>query len=315
MTRLALCLLIAMLVGCSSLPDGVYNNPTKATDSLVSALRKNDDAALHKIFGEEGTEILDSGDPVADQNDAEEFLKRYDESHALVAESPEKVILTVGHDGWPFPVPIVKVEEGWVFDTAAGKDEILNRRVGRNELDAIQTCLAVVDAQQEYARLDPTGAGLPVYAKKIVSDPGTKNGLYWPVKEGEAESPLGELVAAAADEGYGKTDGATTRPAADNASAPYHGYRYRLLTKQGEAAKDGAMDYVVDGKLISGFALLAYPADYGNSGIMTFIVNLEGTVYQKDLGEDTEKAARAIESFNPDSSWKAVPKEDTGDGE
>lgn len=306
--QLAPGLLIAMLVGCSSLPDGVYKNPTNAADSLVSALRKGDQAQLQAIFGEEGAEILNSGDPIADQNDAEEFLRRYDTRHTLVAESKEKVILQVGDDGWPFPVPIVKTEEGWAFDTAAGKDEILNRRVGRNELDTIQTCLAVVDAQQDYARMDPEKVGLPVYARKIVSDAGKKNGLYWPVKEGEPESPLGVLVADAADEGYGKPNGATTQPADGGGSAPYHGYRYRLLTRQGAAAKGGEADYLIDGKLIGGFALLAYPADYGNSGIMTFIVNTDGVVHQKDLGEQTAAASKAVDTYNPDDSWKPVPK-------
>jgi hypothetical protein len=306
MIRYLLCLLLAGLAGCSSLPDGVYKSPGAAVDSLVSALRTGDDAKLQTIFGEDGAEILNSGDEVADKNDAANFLKAYDERNVLVAESTEKVTLSVGRDGWPFPVPIVKNAEGWFFDTAAGKDELLNRRIGRNELDTIQVCLAIADAQHDYAKLDPEKVGLPVYASKIVSDPDKKNGLYWRAKEGEPESPLGELVAQAADDGYG----ATTKPA-DGVSAPYHGYRYRLLKSQGDKAPGGAMEYVVDGRLLGGFAVLAYPADYGNSGIMAFTVNQQGVVHQKDLGEQTEKLARAVETYNPDDTWKAVPKSDT----
>lgn len=305
MTRYFLCLLVAVLVGCSSrLPEGHYRQPADAAQSLVSALRENDQAALKKIFGEQGDAILHSGDPVADKADTALFLKAYDEQNALAAQSKDKVVLTVGHDQWPFPVPIVKTDKGWVFDTAAGREELLNRRIGRNELDTIQVCLAVVDAQREYATLDPEKVGLPVYARKLMSDPGKKDGLFWPTRDGEPHSPLGPLVAAAADEGYGPA----TRPA-DGASAPYHGYRYRLLTRQGPAAKGGAMDYLVSDKLIGGFGLLAYPAEYGHSGVMTFIVNHDGVVYQKDLGPNTATAAKAIDSFNPDTGWTPVHKD------
>jgi len=196
-------------------------------------------------------------------------------------------------------VPIIQADEGWVFDTAAGKDEILNRRIGQNELSTMQVCLAVVDAQREYARLDPQRTGLPVYAKRIISEPGKKNGLYWPAAAGEAPSPLGPLAARAADEGY------TGKRAAKGEAAPYHGYRYRLLTAQGPHAAGGAMDYLVAGHLLSGFGLLAYPAEYGSSGIMTFMINHDGTLYQKDLGPLT-KQTESITKFDPGEGWVQV---------
>jgi hypothetical protein len=191
----------------------------------------------------------------------------------------------------------VKEGETWRFDSAAGKEEILSRRIGQNELDTIQVCLAYVDAQREYTRVPREGDGLLTYAMKFRSDEGTKNGLYWPTKEGEALSPLGVLVANARAEGY-------SRKASGGSPTPYHGYFYRILTAQGPDAPGGAYDYVVNGKMIGGFALVAHPAQYGASGVTTFIVNHEGVVYQKDLGRDTETIARTMETYNPDSTWK-----------
>jgi hypothetical protein len=211
----------------------------------------------------------------------------------------------VGKSDWPLPVPLVKEDSGqWRFDTEAGKEEMLNRRIGQNELDVIQVCEAIVDAQKEYAFTDPDGNGIPQYAMKILSDPGKKNGLYWPTAEGEAPSPLGPLVAGAVEQGYGSP----------NTSTPgtYHGYRYRLLKSQGPNAEGGALDYVVNGMMIGGFAVVAYPADYGNSGIMTFITNYKGDIYQKDIGEDTEKLAKEMESFDPGPGWKMVSRSDKG---
>jgi hypothetical protein len=314
MKTLFVCLMALLVVGCkSSTSQSVFSSPGAAVDSLVGALRANDEARLEKIFGQDGVDILFSGDAVADQNDRQRFLQAYDTKHEIQTLSPEnkQVTLVIGAQDWPFPVPIVKVDKGWMFDTDAGIDEILNRRIGRNELDTIQVCLAIADAQREYAQLDPEKTGLPVYAQKIVSDPGRKNGLYWPTGESETQSPLGPLVAQAADEGYG---GAATRPS-DGESAPYHGYRYRLLTAQGPSAAGGAAEYLINGKLIGGFALIAYPADYGNSGIMTFIVNQDGKVHQKDLGDDTQKAARAITAYDPGEGWKEVSPEDAKPGE
>jgi hypothetical protein len=204
--------------------------------------------------------------------------------------------MIIGSEDFPFPIPIVRTKIGWQFDTAAGRDEILYRRVGRNELDTVQACLAYVDAQYEYAEKDRTGAGSGIYAQQIVSDPGTKNGLYWPSAQGGEQSPLGELVAEATAEGYRVGGG----------RAPFHGYYFKSLTEQGAAAHGGTIDYVVRGKMIGGFALLAYPAQYGNSGVMTFIVSHEGVVYQKDLGPQTMKIAERMTEFNPDQSWAVV---------
>jgi len=300
MMRIPSCLIVALLVGCQSSSQRTFKSPEAAVDSLVSALRAHDTKRLNQIFGEDGTAIITSGDPVSDRNDFDRFLQAYDAKHVLAPADEGAMTLAIGEDDWPFPVPIVKAHEGWRFDPAAGKDEILNRRIGRNELSTMQVCLAIVDAQHEYARLDPGRVGLPVYARRIISEPGKKNGLYWPVLDATASpSPLGPLVARAADEGY-----ASARDDAGNA-APYHGYRYRLLTSQGPHARGGTMDYVIDGRLIGGFGVLAYPAEYGSSGVMTFMVNHEGTLYQRDLGPDTEQVARSIKAFNPGDGWAA----------
>ena len=282
-----------------------YDSPQAAVDSLVGALRKEDSAKLKEIFGPESNEILSSGDPVADRADGARFLAAYDESHRLQAEEGNQHILVVGKKDWPFPVPIVGAQGKYFFDTAAGEDEILNRRIGRNELDAVQVCLAVVDAQREYVALRPLGGDVPRYASKLVSSPGAKDGLYWPTVENEKPSPLGELVAEASAEGYGAAGGGGER-AAGEPPQPYHGYRYRLLTSQGSHAQGGAMDYIVKGQLIGGFAVIGYPAQYGNSGIMSFITNHDGVVYQRDLGDDTEKIAQTITTFDPAPEWKPV---------
>lgn len=302
------------LAGCASKenkaastaqPQTTFASADQAVAEMVNALRANDKAALSRIFGPEADELLDSGDEVADRNRIGKFLALYDEKHQLQPEKEESVTLAVGKTDWPLPVPIVKDELGkWRFHTEAGKEEMLNRRIGQNELDVIQVCQAIVDAQKEYAERDPDGDGFPQYAMKVMSDPGKKNGLYWPTAEGEPPSPLGPLVAGAVDQGYGASG--TSTP------GTYHGYRYRLLKSQGPNAEGGAMDYVVNGMMIGGFGVVAYPADYGNSGIMTFITNYKGVIYQKDLGEDTEKLAKEMETFDPGSGWKMVPASDAG---
>jgi len=202
----------------------------------------------------------------------------------------------IGQEDFPVPIPLVRTEDAWHFDTASGREEILARRIGKNELDAIQSSLAYVDAQNEYAEKDRTGAGANIYAKRIVSRPGKKDGLYWPAAQGEEPSPLGELVAQATARGYRVGGGRT----------PYNGYYFKVLTKQGAAAPGGEMEYIVHGKMIGGFALVAYPAEYRNSGVMTFIVNHAGIVYQKDLGPATDKLAARMSAFNPDKSWQKV---------
>jgi hypothetical protein len=276
-----------------------FASPQEAVKALVEALKADDSKALAAIFGPGSEDVISSGDPVADKAEQERFLKSYEQKNRLVEEGTEKVILCAGDDDWPFPIPIVMEAGAWRFDTPEGREELLARRIGRNELSVIQVCLAIVDAQREYALKDRDGDGLPEYAEKLVSDPGKKNGLYWKAKEGDEQSPLGPLVAEAQEQGYsGKNSGG--KP------IPYHGYYYRILKAQGKSAPGGAYDYVVKGKMIGGFALVAYPAQYGSSGIMTFIVNQDGVVYQKDMGKTTDKTALAMKLFNPDRSWKKV---------
>ncbi len=294
LVMLGLALVGALGQGCASTQRS-FATPEEATQALVAALRANDAAALSDIFGSDGDQIIASGDKVADQNGYATFLGLYDEKHALVGENDSK-ILQIGKAEWPFPIPLVLADKGWVFDTESGKEEILNRRIGRNELATIQVCLAAGDAQHEYAMLDRDNNGLHEYALKFLSDPGKKNGLYWETKESEAPSPLGAFVSRATEEGY--TRGANDEP------VPYHGYYYRILTSQGANAPGGELDYLINGKLIGGFAIVAHPAEYGNSGVMTFIVNHQGVVYQRDLGSDTKSIAKAMKAYDPGPVWK-----------
>jgi hypothetical protein len=274
-----------------------FASAEEAVKAAVAAARKNDDKELLAIFGAQSKEILFSGDAVADKQRRERFVAAYDERNRLAADG-ESMILIVGKQDWPFPIPLVKKSNTWVFDTEKGKDEILNRRIGDNELYTIQTCLAIVDAQREYAIKDRNRDALLEYAQKFISDPGKRNGLYWEAKQGEPQSPLGPIVSQARSQGYqGKPSGTPT---------PYHGYYYRILTAQGKDAAGGAYSYLVKGKMIGGFALIAYPAEYGNSGVMTFIVNHDGKVFQKNLGANTAAIARGMKEYNPDSSWTAV---------
>jgi hypothetical protein len=270
-----------------------------AADALVAALKKHDQAAVLAVLGSDAKPLIESGDAVADREASEDFVADYEQSHTLQATNARRSELVTGEDEWPFPVPIVKESAGWRFDTAAGQEEILDRRVGRNERFTIQACLAIVDAQREYYERNPSGDPLHHYARRVASTEGKRDGLYYPTSEDEEPSPLGELVAQARAEGYSK-----------DKPTPFHGYYYRLLEAQGPHARDGAYSYVVKGKMLGGFAVVAFPASYGNSGVMTFIVNQDGVVYQKDLGPDTEKLARAIERYDPDASWERVPDED-----
>jgi hypothetical protein len=280
-----------------------FKSPEEAVKSLMDAVKSNDTKELLAIFGPAGKEIVSSGDKVADQAGIDHFIKDYEETNKLEKETDRKVILVVGNRGWPFPIPIVKKGETWVFDTMAGKEELLNRRIGRNELNTIQTCLAIVDAQREYAMKDRDSDKLLEYAQKFRSTPGKKDGLYWEAKEGEEQSPLGALAARAVQEGY------KARKPGDNPT-PYHGYFYKILKAQGKNAPGGAYDYVVRGKMIGGFALVAFPAEYGASGIMTFIVNHDGVVYQKDLGKETGKIAQAMRKYDPDKTWRKVEEQE-----
>ena len=272
-----------------------FSSAEEAVKAAVAAASKDDEKELLAIFGPQAKEVLFSGDPIADKQRRAEFLAAYAERNRLVTEG-ENTILIVGKQDWPLPIPIVKKGDSWVFDTAKGREEILNRRIGGNELFTIQAILAVVDAQREYAIKG--GDGLLEYAQKFVSDPGKRNGLYWEAKKGEPESPLGPIMTRVRSEGYQGKPSATP--------VPYHGYRYRILTAQGKDAPGGAYSYIVQGKMIGGFAVLAYPAEYGNSGVMTFIVNHDGKLFQKDLGKNTATIAAAMKEYNPDKSWAGV---------
>ena len=271
-----------------------FKSPEQAADALAVAVKSGAARQMLRVLGSDAAEIVESGDAVADKELRDRFLTAYQAKHALSFDGDKKAILIVGPDDFPFPIPLTRNRSGWEFDTDAGRQEILYRRIGRNELDAIQTALAYVDAQKDYADKDPAGAGKGVYAQRFVSSPGKKDGLFWP-SDGN-ESPLGELVAEASADGYKLSE----------EPQPYHGYYYRILTRQGPNAPGGALNYVVGGKMIGGFALVAYPAEYGNSGVMTFLVNHAGTVYQKDLGERTEGIAGRMRAFDPDQTWKKV---------
>jgi hypothetical protein len=271
-----------------------FKSPDDAAAALAAAAKSGATKDILKVLGPEAAEIVDSGDSVADADTRQRFVDAYEAKHSISMQANKRAILMLGKDDFPFPIPLFQEKTGWEFDTAAGRVEILYRRIGRNELEAIQTALAYVDAQNDYADKD-RGAGPGVYAQRIVSSLGKKDGLYWPT-DGE-QSPLGELAAQASAEGY-KVGGGEPQP--------YHGYYYRILTRQGPNAPGGEMDYVINGKMIGGFALVAYPAEYGNSGVMTFVVNHAGQVYQKDLGERTEAIAKRMTRFDPDQTWKKV---------
>lgn len=273
-----------------------FATPEDAAAAFIAATKSGDAQAMRDVLGPGSASIVQSGDAVSDRRGRERFVQAYGEANKLVRQGDAKAILMVGKDEWPLPIPIVKDAAGWRFDTKQGREEILNRRIGRNELSAMQAVLAYVDAQREYYLRNPQGDKLLHYAQKIVSAPGTRDGLYFATKAGERPSPLGPLFAGAKAEGYKKAEGGL--PVA------YHGYHYRILRGQGASAPGGAYDYVAQGKMIGGFALVAWPASYGNSGVMTFIVNHDGVVYEKDLGPDTASAVKKITRFNPDKTWK-----------
>jgi len=286
-------------VSAAGIDQKSFKSPEEAVKALADAVKRDDTKELLTIFGSAGKEIIFSGDEVADKRGRTRFVKSYEEMNRLVEETGDGMVLHVGNQDWPFPIPIVKAGENWRFDTQRGKEEILNRRIGRNELSAIQVCLAYVDAQFEYALKKRESGGLPEYAQRFMSEKDKKNGLYWEAEEGEEQSPLGPLIAKAAAEGY-------TEKKLGGKRNSYHGYHYRILKSQGKNAPGGEYDYMVRGKMIGGFGLVAYPAEYGNSGIMTFMLNHKGVVYQKNLGKDTEKIAMTMKQFDPDKTWKKV---------
>jgi hypothetical protein len=271
-----------------------FPSPEEAVKSLVAAVRANDMKEMLAILGPGSGELISSGDDVADRAGREKFLNAYDQVNTLQQEFANTMVLHIGADNWSMPIPIVKKGATWVFDIGKGKKEILNRRIGRNELHVIEVLDAYIDAQHEYATKDCRGGGKVEFAQRLISTEGKRDGLYWEAKEGEEESPLGPLVARAAKEGYGK----------ESDLSPFHGYYFKILSGQGKHAEGGVYNYVVKGRMILGFALVAYPAEYGNSGIMTFMVNQEGTIYEKNLGKNTKRIAEAMKIFNPDKTWK-----------
>jgi len=275
-----------------------FATPDEASNALVAAAKAGDQTAALAIFGPDSKEIISSGDAVEDKNAAGAFVARYEVMHRWRKLTDGAQILLVGADNFAFPIPLKKNADGqWFFDTAAGKEEILNRRIGRNELAIIDVCEAVARAQSEYFSKLHDGATRKQYALKFISDPGKQNGLYWHSSPGQPESPLGPLVAFATAEGY------SAKP---DAHIPFHGYYFHMLKGQTDKAPGGARNYVVDGKMTGGFGFVAYPAKYGNSGVMTFMINQDGVLLQKDLGKATTETAPAMNEFDPDASWRMV---------
>jgi hypothetical protein len=277
-----------------------FSAPAEALQALVAAIKTDNLEEMVAVLGPGSEELLSSGDEVADRNGREKFLQAYEQGHTLRQESPERIIVVLGSRNWPLPIPLVKKGDTWRFDALAGQQEILNRRIGRNELRVIEVLHAYVEAQHEYATRDCRGGGRVEFAQKLTSSPGQRDGLYWPAEKGEQESPFGPLIAHATSQGYPEGD-----------LAPFRGYYFKILKGQGNNAAGGTYGYMVKDRMLLGFALIAYPAEYGNSGIMTFIVNQEGSIYQKDLGEETKQLAEEIELFDPDSTWQRT--EETAD--
>lgn len=294
---LVLVMTIAAMTAEAASKQKSFATPEDAVKAFIAAIKADDDKEILAIFGEGSKDLMYSGDPVSDKERRKKGIEAFDKKNSLVKEG-EKMVIVIGENDWPFPIPLVKQGGSWIFDTKAGRVEILHRRIGQNELTTIRTMHEIVDAEQEYAMVPRDGDSMVKYAGKFLSDPGKKNGLYWQTKEGEEPSPLGELVAKAKAGGYKK--GSSEKP------EPYNGYYYLMLNKQGKNASGGAFDYVVKGKQIAGFAVVAYPAKYGNSGVMSFLVNQDGVVYQKNLGRNTEKTAKAMKAFDPDKTWKKV---------
>ena len=272
-----------------------FSSPEEASQAVVAALQNNDEKAVIEILGPDAGQIVSSGDPTEDAESHANFVREYEEMHRFLKEPDGSVTLYIGAKNWPTPIPLAMKGNLWFFDTEAGKREILFRRIGRNEYAAIRICQELVDAQKEYYAMQHNE-----YATQIYSDEGQHNGLYWKVSDGEPQSPIGPLVASAVAEGYLKGKGTTP--------TPYRGYFFHFLARHGKNA-DGAKSYIVNGKMTDGFAFVAYPAEYRSSGVMTFIVNQDGVVYQKDLGKETEALGKAMQEYNPDSTWSKAEEE------
>jgi hypothetical protein len=293
---IALALLIGLQGAAFAAPaQKSFDSLDDAVNAFVAAIRAADRKALVAILGPEGQPLVSSGDDVADRAAFQRFAAEYDRAHRLEGGGG-KVVLYLGDDDFPFPIPLVPDGPRWIWDTDAGNEEILNRRIGRNELSAIEVCLAYVDAQREYYAWSPDGMGILEFAQRLASTKGKRDGLFWETKPGERPSPLGPLVAEARAAGYRRAQG--------GGPTPYHGYLYRPLSAQGPDAPGGAYDFVVKGHMIGGFALVAFPASYGVSGIMTFIVSHDGVVYQKDFGPKTAQVGNAMKRYNPDRTWR-----------
>jgi len=290
-----ICALAAFaLIGAAPGGQGTYGSPQEAVDALVASLRSGVTGDIVRVLGPDGRRLASSGDAVADTAARERFLTAYDEGHEIRQTGEGPTILYLGQDDFPFPIPLVYTAGKWWFDTEQGAEEILDRRIGENELATIEVMKAFVDAQREYAEADRDGKGAQ-YARRLLSSDGQKDGLYWPTAEDEPESPFGPLVGEARAEGYSRKRQGRT---------PYHGYLFRVLTEQGKDAPGGARPYIVRGRMIGGFALLAEPAEYGSSGVKTFVVNQDGVVYEKDLGPRTPRLAENMIAYDPDSTWQ-----------
>lgn len=299
MTAIILVIAFSLLASAQDTEQKKFKSPEDAFKALIEATKNNDTAELLAIFGPGGKDIISSGDAVADRRARERFVKAVAEGIKFSKLDDKTMLLIIGKDECSFPIPIVKSGQTWVFSTEEGKEEIINRRIGRNELNTIQVVMAYVDAQRQYASKDRNGDGVLQYAQHFVSHKDRKDGLYWEAALGEERSPLGPLFARATEEGY------TVKKKGEK-PAPYYGYYFKILKAQGSNAPGGEREYLTDGKMIYGFGLVAYPAQYGVSGIMTFIVNQLGIVYEKDLGPKTEELAKAITKYDPDKTWKQV---------
>jgi hypothetical protein len=275
-----------------------FRSPEDGFAALAAAIGRHDEARLLQVLGTAAKRLIRSGDPVADRAARQRFTESYAAKHEILRPAPGRAVLQIGEDGWPLPIPLVERGGIWRFDARQGAQELVDRRIGGNEIDTIATLRAIAEAEMEYARGPGRHGALRAFARRIFSTPGTRDGLYWPAAGGGEESPLGPLIAAASAGGYDR--------AADGRPQPYHGYIFRILEAQGPAAPGGAVDYLVDGRMIGGFAVLAWPAEYGASGIMTFMISHHGTVYESNLGPKTASLARAITAFDPTEGWRPV---------
>ncbi len=299
MAILATVIAFSLAVSAQDLKQEKFKSPEEAFSALLEAAKGNDTTKLLAIFGPRGKDLISSGDAVADINARKRFVESAEEAVKFSKLDDNTMLASIGKDACSFPIPIVKSGQEWMFSTDDGRQEIINRRVGRNELSTIQVSLAYVDAQREYASKDRDGGGVLQYAQRFVSHPGKRDGLYWEAAPGEESSPMGPLFVQATDEGY------TIRKPGEK-HRPYHGYYFKILKGQGSKAPGGELEYIIKGKMTAGFGLFAYPAQYGVSGIMSFMVNQQGTVYEKDLGTKTGEIAETVTKYDPDSTWNQI---------